>query len=247
MTSNFFVVKKQAGKSKARLGEITTAHGKISTPAFVAVATKASLKGLTPEQLQLIGTQAAFVNTYHLVTHPGTAVIRQAGGVHNFSRLELPLMSDSGGFQVFSLAQNKRQAGIRGDERPLVLKITEDGVIFRSTYDGVKIEFTPERSMAYQQEIGADIMMAFDECTYYPATHTYAEKAMERTHEWLKRCIKYKKKHESAIENAIDSAPAFPPASVPGVRAVGSPASRATCFQKLNNSNFIFFCRQFYR
>ena len=103
-------------------------------------------------------------------------------------------MSDSGGFQVFSLAQSsKRKAHVRGDEDPLMLKISEDGVRFRSVYDGEIIEFTPEKSMEYQKAIGADLMMAFDECTYYPATHEYAEKAMKRTHEWLKRCISYKK------------------------------------------------------
>ena len=189
MGDAFFTVKKRSSKSKARLAEINTAHGKVKTPSFVGVATKASLKSLTPQELQTVGTQIAFVNTYHLVTHPGADIIAQAGGVHQFSKLKLPLMSDSGGFQVFSLAQNKRQAKIRGDEEPLVLKISEDGVIFRSVYDGQKIEFTPEKSMEYQQKIGADIIMAFDECTYYPATREYVEKAMERTHEWLKRCV----------------------------------------------------------
>ncbi|MDO8496993.1 MAG: tRNA guanosine(34) transglycosylase Tgt [bacterium] len=198
---SFFSVLQRSKKSKARLGEITTSHGVIKTPAFVPVATKGTLKSLTPSQTQDIGVQVSFVNTYHLVTHPGTDIIENAGGIHEFSKLIYPLMSDSGGFQVFSLArgitqnltqkdaENKRIANVHGDEQPMVVKIDEDGVTFRSTYDGKVIEFTPEKSMEYQRQIGADLIMAFDECTYYPATHEYAKKAMERTHVWLTRCV----------------------------------------------------------
>lgn len=193
----FFKVNHNSKKSKARAGEIKTANGKIMTPAFVAVGTKGTVKALTPRILQDIGTQVAFVNTYHLVTHPGPEIVEKAGGIHQYSKLKLPLMSDSGGFQVFSLAQNSRKAHVRGEEDPLVVKIDADGVKFRSTYDGQLIEFTPEKSMEYQTKIGADINMAFDECTYYPATHEYAKKAMIRTHDWLKRCIAYRKNNPS--------------------------------------------------
>ncbi len=186
----FFKVSHRSKKSKARLGEIKTSHGVVKTPAFVAVGTKGTVKALTPELVENIGTQVAFVNTYHLVTHPGVEIIEKAGGIHKYSKLNIPLMSDSGGFQVFSLARDQRKADVRGEEEPMVVKISEDGVKFRSTFDGKLIEFTPEKSMEYQAKIGADINMAFDECTYYPATHDYAEKAMKRTHEWLKRCIK---------------------------------------------------------
>jgi len=222
----------QSKKSKARLGEIHTVHGVIKTPSFVPVATKGTLKAIPPNLISDIGTQVAFVNTYHLVTHPGPQIVAKAGGIHKMSRLNIPLMSDSGGFQVFSLAQRKRdsstqflsheslpaktralesekiafdssfknqkakikhfQADVRGEEKPLVVKISEDGVKFRSTFDGKMIEFTPEKSIEYQQQIGADLMMAFDECTYYPSTYKYATRAMERTHQWLTRCIKYK-------------------------------------------------------
>lgn len=195
--SKFFSVSHNSKKSKARLGKITTAHGVINTPSFVAVGTKGTVKALTPPILKDVGTQVAFVNTYHLVTHPGAEIIRQAGGVHKYSKLDIPLMSDSGGFQVFSLAQNTRKARVRADEEPLVVKISEDGVKFRSTYDGRLIEFTPEKSMEYQAEIGADINMAFDECTYYPATHEYAQKAMARTHSWLERCMEYRNEKPS--------------------------------------------------
>ena len=232
----FFKVNHQSSKSKARLGEITTDHGVIKTPAFVAVGTKGTVKSLTPQLVKDVGSQVAFVNTYHLVTNPGAEIIEKAGGIHKYSQLNMPLMSDSGGFQVFSLARTEkarshkflsplepprnrevqsrknlgispslnetRKADIRGEEQPLLVKISEDGVKFRSTYDGTLIEFTPEKSMEYQRQIGADINMAFDECTYYPATHEYAEKAMKRTHEWLRRCIKYKK---SSIPKFFDT------------------------------------------
>ncbi len=191
--AGFFKVLHGSKKSKARLGEINTTHGTIKTPSFVAVGTKGTIKALTPGLLDEIKTQVAFVNTYHLVTHPGADIVDEGGGIHNYSKLDIPLMSDSGGFQVFSLAQNSRKARVRADEEPLLVKITEDGVKFRSTYDGKLIEFTPEKSMEYQTQIGADINMAFDECTYYPATHEYAERAMIRTHKWLERCIEYRR------------------------------------------------------
>lgn len=193
----FFKNNYKSKKSKARIGEINTDHGVIRTPSFVPVATKGTLKTLTPQHITDIGVQAAFVNTYHLVTHPGVEVIEKAGGIHHFSGMNIPLMSDSGGFQVFSLnkiknskvkSKNYSSTNIRGEEEPLLINISDDGVRFRSTFDGALLEFTPEKSMEYQRKIDADIVMAFDECTYYPAAHEYAEKAMRRTHEWLKRC-----------------------------------------------------------
>ncbi len=212
---SFFKVKHRSQKSQARLGTITTDHGLIQTPAFVPVGTKATIKGITQQQIADLHVQLSFVNTYHLVVHPGTSLFQSSGGVHNFAKYTIPLMSDSGGFQVFSLAQNARRAKLHGDdtgagiiatrhkgeELPIVEKISEDGVMFRSVYDGQLINFTPETSMNFQRAIGADINMAFDECTYYPATHEYAEKAMKRTHEWLKRCI---------IRRATDSYEAGP-------------------------------------
>lgn len=184
-------------KSRARIGEIQTAHGTIHTPTFVPCATKGTLKGIMPNLIPDLNVQLAFVNTYHLVTHPGPEVLTKAGGVHIFGKLPIPLMSDSGGFQVFSLGRNERRtAKLRADspEEPLLIKISEDGVKFRSVHDGAVLEFTPETSIQYQRAIGADLMMAFDECTYHPATHEYATKSMNRTHEWLLRCIKEVKK-----------------------------------------------------
>lgn len=228
----FFTVNHVSKKSKARLGEITSDHGVVKTPAFISAATKGTIKTLTSSQVKEIGIQGACVNTYHLVTHPGTDIIEKAGGIQKYSGLNIFTMSDSGGFQVFSLASPKwkfgtkaglartinkdsgsqflsqnppkrknfspsslnqtKKASVRSEEYPFIVKISNDGVKFRSTFDGRLIEFTPEKSMEYQRQIGADINMAFDECTYYPATHEYAEKAMRRTHDWLLRCIKYK-------------------------------------------------------
>lgn len=219
----FYKVLHKSAKSEARLGEIKTTHGVIKTPAFIPAATKGTIKSLSPQLIKEIGIQAGCVNTYHLIAHPGADIIEKAGGIHKYSQLNMPLMSDSGGFQVFSLAKEgkarqrvfsstspqrgpksltqkqlpslaknlTKKADIRGEEQPLLIKISDDGVQFRSTFDGALIEFTPEKSMKYQGQIGADINMAFDECTYYPATHEYAEKAMERTNKWLKRCVKY--------------------------------------------------------
>lgn len=193
----FFKVNKKSKKSKARLGTISTSHGTVSTPAFVPVGTKGTIKGLLPELIKDIHIQLSFVNTYHLVTHPGVDVIEKAGGIHKLAQYSIPLMSDSAGFQVFSLAGNKRVASVHGEENPLVVRINEDGVDFRSVHDGSLFSFSPEKSMEYQRKIGADIMMAFDECTDYASSYGYTKKAMNRTHDWLGRCITYLKNNPS--------------------------------------------------
>ena len=185
-----FKVIKKSKKSKARLGEIETFHGKIKTPAFVPVATKGTIKALPQKFFKEIGIQVAFVNTYHLVNHPGVEIIEKFGGIHKFANLEIPLMSDSGGFQVFSLA-NKKRVKLRNEEEIISVNIEEDKVVFKSNFDGKEIEFTPEKSIDYQIKIGADIVIAFDECITYPTTYDYAKKATERTHRWLLRCIDY--------------------------------------------------------
>jgi tRNA-guanine transglycosylase len=211
--SGFFKVIYRSKKSKARLGEIKTDHGVIKTPSFVAVGTKGTVKSILPSLLKEIGTQVAFVNTYHLLTHPGAEVIEKAGGIHRYAGLDLPLMSDSGGFQVFSLAGNKMfrhqvflapvgfpplrgasqvEKKLESQEtqiKPAIVKISEDGVKFRSTFDGKVIELTPEKSIAYQKKIGADLLMAFDECIPYGVSYQYTKEATERTHYWLERSI----------------------------------------------------------
>ncbi|MGB9637279.1 MAG: tRNA guanosine(34) transglycosylase Tgt, partial [Microgenomates group bacterium] len=179
-------------KTNARTGVIHTAHGDIQTPAFVPVGTQATVKSLSNEDLYEIGTQVFFANTYHLYLRPGLEVIKKFGGLHSFIGWSRPLMTDSAGFQIFSLGDVncQRRLCLQGDplQIPLV-KIGEEGVIFRSHLDGSEHFFTPEKSIEAQTILGADLMIAFDECTYYPATHDYAKKAMERTHRWAKRCL----------------------------------------------------------
>jgi len=211
LNSKFFKVLYSSKKkgSKARLGEIKTSHGKIKTPSFVAVGTKGTVKSILPSLLKEIGTQVAFVNTYHLVTHPGVEVIEKAGGIHQYANLNIPLMSDSGGFQVFSLASPKRQFAAAGrikktnineKKQPALIKISDDGVKFRSVFDGEVLEFTPEKSIEYQKKIGADIMMAFDECISYGVSYEYTKEATERTHRWLIRCITKVKSQKSKVK-----------------------------------------------
>ena len=163
--------------SKARAGEITTDHGTIQTPIFMPVGTVGSVKALTIEQLKKdVKAEIMLGNTYHLYLRPGTEVLEAAGGLHKFNGWDRPILTDSGGYQVFSLANNR--------------KIKEEGVVFQSHIDGSKHLFTPEIVMDIQRNIGADIVMAFDECPPYLSDYTYAKKSMELTHRWLERCIK---------------------------------------------------------
>jgi queuine tRNA-ribosyltransferase len=166
-------------KSRARVGEITTPHGVIQTPAFVPVGTQATVKSLTPDELNTIGVQLFFVNTYHMYLRPGMDVIKKAGGLHKFMGWDKPIITDSGGFQVFSLA---RKASL--------VKISDDVVQFQSHWDGSAHLFTPEKSMEWQAILGSDMHIAFDDCTPYPVTHGKAKESMERTHRWAKRSLK---------------------------------------------------------
>lgn len=163
-------------KSEARAGLITTDHGQIETPIFMPVGTQGTVKAVHQSELREdIKAQIILGNTYHLYLRPGLDVLRQAGGLHKFNGWERPILTDSGGFQVFSLAHNR--------------KITENGVVFRSHIDGSKHLFTPENVMDIEKTIGADIMMAFDECTPGDAPYAYAKKSLDLTERWLDRCI----------------------------------------------------------
>ncbi|AOY83196.1 tRNA guanosine(34) transglycosylase Tgt [Moorena producens JHB] len=161
--------------TKARAGVFVTPHGVVETPRFMPVGTLATVKTLTPAQLEVAGAQMVLANTYHLHLQPGEAIIKQAGGLHRFMGWYGPILTDSGGFQVFSLSQLRT--------------ITEEGVTFRSPRDGRMINLTPERCMEIQNALGADVIMAFDECPPYPAERTEVELATQRTYRWLKRCI----------------------------------------------------------
>jgi len=189
----------QDKKTRARVGRITTAHGIIDTPAFVPVGTQATVKSLTPQDLKEIGVQIFFGNTYHLHLRPGEDIIEDFGGLGKFMSWDGPTMTDSGGFQVFSLGRGKTlsKALISADRRldqqesaPTLVKIKADGVVFRSHIDGSLHEFTPEKSIKIQQKLGADIILAFDECAPYPSTYEYTKQAMDRTHAWALRSLK---------------------------------------------------------
>ena len=171
-----YTLVKNNAKSNARAGVITTDHGEIETPIFMPVGTVGSVKGVGVNDLENdIKAQIILGNTYHLYLRPGLEVLEECGGLHKFNSWEHPILTDSGGFQVFSLT------GIR--------KMKEEGVEFRSHIDGSKHLFTPERVMDIERTIGADIMMAFDECTPGTADYRYAKLSMERTHRWLDRCV----------------------------------------------------------
>ena len=171
---DFKLIKKD-NESSARLGELTTAHGKIQTPIFMPVGTAATVKGVHQHEADK-DTQAQIIlgNTYHLYLRPGLEVLEKAGGLHQFMNWQKPILTDSGGYQVYSLSGKR--------------KIKEEGVKFQSHIDGSYHLFTPENVMDIQRTIGADIIMAFDECTPYPCDYNYAKKSMHMTHRWLKRC-----------------------------------------------------------
>ena len=170
-----FELNSEDASSKARAGTITTDHGKIETPIFMPVGTAGTVKGVHQRELdEDIKAQIILGNTYHLYIRPGLDVIEKAGGLHKFNNWHKPILTDSGGYQVYSLAGRR--------------KIKEEGVKFSSHVDGSKLFFTPENVMDTQRTIGADIIMAFDECTPYPCEYNYAKRSMEMTHRWLKRC-----------------------------------------------------------
>jgi queuine tRNA-ribosyltransferase len=162
--------------SKARAGKITTDHGEILTPIFMPVGTAGSVKAVTQQQLKTeVNAQIILGNTYHLYLRPGTEVLEKAGGLHKFNGWDRPILTDSGGYQVFSLAENR--------------KLTEEGALFQSHIDGSRHLFTPENVMDIQRSIGADIIMAFDECPPANAEYAYVKKSMQLTHRWLDRCF----------------------------------------------------------
>ncbi|NEO72206.1 tRNA guanosine(34) transglycosylase Tgt [Moorena sp. SIO3H5] len=174
--NNFsFQCQASCSHTKARAGVFVTPHGVVETPRFMPVGTLATVKTLTPAQLEVAGAQMVLANTYHLHLQPGEAIIKKAGGLHRFMGWNGPILTDSGGFQVFSLSQLRT--------------ITEEGVRFRSPRDGRMIDITPERCMEIQHALGADVIMAFDECPPYPAERTDVELATQRTYLWLKRCM----------------------------------------------------------
>mgnify|MGYP004001421889 CR=1 FL=1 len=177
--------------SKARTGIIHTDHGDVETPIFMPVGTKATVKSLDPKEIAEIGSQIILANTYHLHLRPGEDLIDSFGGTHKFMNWDKPLLTDSGGFQVFSLGLQK-EATTENHEK--LVQIDDDGVTFRSHIDGSEHRFTPESAIEIQHKLGADIIMAFDECTPDDADEAYTKQAMKRTHDWAARCVTAHKK-----------------------------------------------------
>ena len=180
-----FEVLKTDEETGARAGILHTPHGDIETPVYMPVGTQATVKGVFPRDLKEAGSQIILSNTYHLYMRPGDEIVKKAGGLHKFMNWDKPILTDSGGFQVFSLAK--------------LNKITDEGVEFSSNIDGSKHFFTPEKAMQVEQNLGADIIMAFDECSEYGYNHAQAKAAMQRTAAWLERCYKYHDKPDQAL------------------------------------------------
>lgn len=175
-------IDKQTG---ARYGILHTPHGNVEVPMFMPVGTNATVKCLSPEEIKSLGAGVILANTYHLHLRPGEEIVKKAGGVHQFMNYDGPMLTDSGGFQVFSLQKTR--------------KITEEGVEFRNIYNGDKDMFTPEKVIQIEEDIGADIIMSFDECIPYPVTHEYAKRSTERTIRWAKRGLIAHKREDQAL------------------------------------------------
>ena len=171
---------------RARAASFSTPHGPVRTPAFMVVGTNAAVRGLSPEQVRVTGTQVVLANTYHLALRPGEGVVARLGGLHEFMRWSGPILTDSGGFQVFSLPDKKK--------RP-----SDQGVVFKNEVDGSEMNLTPERSVQIQQQLGADVIMALDECTPYPASEALAGQGVRRTISWAARCQAAHKRSDQAL------------------------------------------------
>lgn len=183
-----FEVLAHTSSGAARRGRLTTSHGVVETPVFMPVGTRAALRAMTPEQVIAAGAQIVLANTYHLALQPGPDIVARLGGVHDFMNMPLPMLTDSGGFQVFSLEK----------------EVSEEGVRFKWKKDGSPFTMTPETSIEIQQKLGADIMMAFDECVPYPCDRRYAEQSVARTTRWEKRCLEaWTNREEQALFGII--------------------------------------------
>jgi queuine tRNA-ribosyltransferase len=187
-----FTVGTSCARSQARAGVLHTAHGQALTPLFMPVGTQGTVKSLGPDDLGAIGATFVLANTYHLYLRPGADLVASLGGLHRFMAWPGPILTDSGGFQVFSLGHRRR--------------LDENGVLFRSHLDGSEHYFTPESATAVQESLGADVAMAFDECTPYPCDESYARVAVERTHRWAQRCLAAHQREDQALFGIVQGA-----------------------------------------
>ncbi len=229
---NFKILKKSK-KSKARLGVLSTEHGVVETPCLVPVATQAVVKTLTSEEVKQTKSQILICNTFHLHLKPGEEIVKSAGGLHRFMNWPKPLMTDSGGFQVFSLGfgkdfgmtkvlsrgiENKKTIG--ESHQPKSVKITKDGVFFRSPLNGDELFIGPKESIKIQEKLGADIIFAFDECPPPLADYNYIKKSLERTHRWAKICLEIKKSNQALF--GIVQGSRFKDLRIESARFIGS-------------------------
>jgi queuine tRNA-ribosyltransferase len=207
LTPSCFEIHARAPDSRARAGTLRLAHGEVSTPAFVPLATKAVVKTLEVREAASLGYEMVLGNTFHLFLTPGHELIRSLGGLHRFMRWDRPVITDSGGFQVFSMGHGavadeikgrSPQTGASGERAGAILAIEEEGVTFRSYLDGARRFMGPETSMEVQAALGSDIALVFDECTPFHATRDYTARSTERTHRWLDRCLAWHEQHGPA-------------------------------------------------
>jgi tRNA-guanine transglycosylase len=203
-----FRISKKSNKSKARIGFLETEHGVVETPCLVTVATQAVVKTLTSEEVEKVKSQMLICNTFHLHLKPGEKIIEKSGGLHKFMNWKRPLMTDSGGFQVFSLGfgrdygmgkilKTENSGEVKEGSQPSRIKITEDGVHFKSPVDGAELFLGPKESIKIQERLGANIIFNFDECTPPIADYEYTKNSLEKTHKWAKICLKAKKTDQS--------------------------------------------------
>jgi queuine tRNA-ribosyltransferase len=196
-----FTVRTRSFNSLARTGTLQLAHGEVQTPAFVPLATKGVVKSLEPRDVEALGYELILGNTFHLLLSPGPELVAHFGGLHEFMRWERPIITDSGGFQVFSMGHGtvadeiKGRRGAGGERDGAILAIEEDGVRFRSYVDGRERFLGPERSMEVQAALNSDIALVFDECTPFHVTRDYTARSTERTHRWLERCLRWHREH----------------------------------------------------
>jgi queuine tRNA-ribosyltransferase len=216
--------------SRARAGVLHTPHGDIRTPAFVPLATKGTVRGLTPQDVRGLGYDMVLGNTYHLFLEPGHELIDHFGGLHRFMGWEHPVITDSGGFQVFSMGHGtvadevKGRAPMGGERHGKTLRITEDGVTFRSHIDGSERFLAPETSMEVQAALGSDIALVFDECTPFHVSKDYTARSTERTHRWLRRCLDWHGEHgpEGQLVYGIVQGGVYPDLRVESAEAIAA-------------------------
>lgn len=228
-----FKILKKSKKSRARLGVISTPHGDIETPAFVPVATRGTVRTLDSEEIEDAGSQVLICNTYHLHVAPGEKVVKKAGGLHKYMNWKKPLMTDSGGFQVYSLGfgsdhgigkvlKNGEEKTLAEGAQPVAVKITDDGVRFRSPIDGTELYLNPKKSIEIQEALGADIMFAFDECPSPLADEKYMRASLEKTHRWARLCLEARSSKLEAALYGIVQGGAFRHLRVESAKILGA-------------------------